>query len=53
MSNINVLDRYVNSIPSIQNALDIFQGEWASLFPEHLGPLQAGNIPLRIYIHYF
>ncbi|MBT9316765.1 class I SAM-dependent methyltransferase [Leptothoe spongobia] len=31
---LNILDAYVNTLPSQQNVLDIFDGEWASKFPE-------------------
>jgi protein-L-isoaspartate O-methyltransferase len=37
---------YVTSVPSEQNALDLFQGEWSSLFPPPLSHLRAGQIPL-------
>lgn len=46
MNDIKVLDRYVDLIPSIQNALDIFQGQWSSSFPGNLASLKAGHIPL-------
>jgi SAM-dependent methyltransferase len=47
MSSGNILDAYVRSAPSPQNATDIFKGEWASQFPAALGvPVQAGGIPL-------
>lgn len=38
----NILDEYVRSAPSAQNALDIFKDEWASKFPAPLAELQAG-----------
>jgi hypothetical protein len=41
----SILDQYVTSIPSAQNALDIFQNEWASKFPGSLAALRAGQIP--------
>src|SRR5215212_97505 len=42
-----ILDAYVHSAPSAQNAIDIFKGEWASRFPAALGtPVEAGGIPL-------
>jgi hypothetical protein len=40
-----ILDSYVTAAPSPQNALDIFQGEWASRLPAVLG-LNAGEVPL-------
>jgi hypothetical protein len=46
MAELEVLDRYIDLPPSVQNALDIFQGEWASLFPGDLASLKAGSIPL-------
>jgi hypothetical protein len=43
----SILDAYVRSAPSAQNAVDIFKGEWASRFPAALGiPVEAGGIPL-------
>lgn len=33
---------YFDTIPSPQNALDIFQGEWYTTVPEELGRLRAG-----------
>ncbi|NJR59199.1 MAG: class I SAM-dependent methyltransferase [Cyanobacteria bacterium CRU_2_1] len=43
---MSILDQYVASAPSPQNALDIFEGEWSSEFPEPLDKLQAGTVPL-------
>ena len=40
----NILDQYVMSAPSPQNALDIFKGEWASKLPDT--NLLAGSITL-------
>jgi hypothetical protein len=45
-SPINILDSYCKSAPSEQNAVDIFQGEWASAFPPPYQDLKAGGIPL-------
>jgi hypothetical protein len=42
-----ILDSYVLSIPSAQNALDIFRGEWSSKFPPPFGHLVAG--PLQLF----
>lgn len=43
----NILDAYVRTAPSAQNAIDIFKGEWASRFPAALEtPVEAGGIPL-------
>jgi hypothetical protein len=40
-----ILDQYVKEAPSAQNALDIFKGEWSSMFPRETH-LLAGSIPL-------
>jgi hypothetical protein len=42
----SVIDLYVSSAPSPQNALDIFQGEWSSLLPSPLKELKVGNSQL-------
>ncbi len=34
---------YARGVPTPQNALDIFAGEWTSLFPAALGPVTAGR----------
>jgi hypothetical protein len=41
-----ILDQYVRSAPSSQNALDIFKGEWWSSLPAPHSALQAGQLPL-------
>jgi len=41
-----VPDEYVGVVPSDQNALDIFQGEWSSQLPASRKDLHAGKIPL-------
>ena len=42
-----ILDAYVHTAPSAQNAVDIMKGEWASRFPCAAGAtIQAGQIPL-------
>ncbi len=41
-----ILDCYVKSAPSPQNALDIFRGEWSSTLPPPLAQLQAGPVGL-------
>ncbi len=41
-----ILNEYVHSAPSPQNALDIFRGEWSSSLPEPLSACRAGNVPL-------
>jgi len=41
-----ILDSYFNSVPSAQNALDIFEGEWASRLPAPYDHLRAGPHPL-------
>ncbi len=30
---MNILDEYINTFPTLQNAFDIFKGEWSSLPP--------------------
>jgi hypothetical protein len=42
----SILDQYVQSAPSPQNALDIFQGEWASRLPGCWAGLRAGGAGL-------
>ncbi|MGQ4649220.1 DUF1698 domain-containing protein [Lyngbya aestuarii] len=37
-----ILEQYIKSAPSPQNAIDIFKGEWSSKLPESLSELQAG-----------
>ncbi len=39
----SVMDLYVDSAPSPQNVLDIFQGEWSSILPEPYITLKAGT----------
>lgn len=43
---MNILDEYVTDIPSDQNALHIFEGEWSSELPGPWKKLRAGTIPL-------
>ena len=43
MSQSSILDLYVKSSPSAQNAIDIFQGEWASMLPVPFSELKAGS----------
>jgi Protein of unknown function (DUF1698) len=40
----SILDEYVTAVPSAQNAVDIFAGEWSSKLP--LPDVTAGPIPL-------
>lgn len=40
-----VLDQYVRSTPSNQNAIDVFAGEWTSALPATAG-VNAGAVPL-------
>jgi 2-polyprenyl-3-methyl-5-hydroxy-6-metoxy-1,4-benzoquinol methylase len=42
----HILNSYVRSAPTAQNALDIFDGEWASSLPSPYSDLRAGRIPL-------
>ena len=41
-----ILDHYLESAPSPQNALSIFQGEWSSKLPAPFADCQAGSTPL-------
>ena len=41
-----ILDQYVRTTPSPQNALDVFKGDWWSKFPSKDVPLQAGTTTL-------
>lgn len=43
-----ILDEYVRKVPSAQNAIDLFKGDWWSAFPAEAGPLQAGHLPLFV-----
>ncbi|HEY1683391.1 MAG TPA: class I SAM-dependent methyltransferase [Tepidisphaeraceae bacterium] len=42
----SILDAYVRTAPSPQNAIDIFKGEWSSKLPPPYNNLSAGGIPL-------
>lgn len=42
----DILNSYVETAPSPQNALDIFKGEWASQLPPPFEDLAAGDTPL-------
>jgi hypothetical protein len=46
MTKIVVENPFVAGLPSPQNALDVFAGEWASRFPAQGPALQAGTVPL-------
>lgn len=41
----SILECYSQNLPSHQEAINVFQGEWASRFPEPLS-LEAGSVPL-------
>jgi Protein of unknown function (DUF1698) len=41
-----VVDRYIDSAPSPQNAINIFKGEWSSRLPGSYANLSAGQIRL-------
>ena len=41
----NMLNGYIRKIPSAQNAVDIFEGEWSSKFPDEFGE-RAGDASL-------
>ena len=38
-----ILDQYVTTTPSPQNAVDIFAGEWSSKLPEPFAEVRAGS----------
>jgi hypothetical protein len=42
---IKILSEYVPTASCIQNALNIFKGEWVSRFPGDLALLEAGQVP--------
>ena len=46
MATGSILDAYVRSAPSHQNALDIFKGEWAAKLPAPFDVLTAGQLNL-------
>src|ERR1035437_8430204 len=46
MSTGSILDSYVRTAHSVQNALDIFVSEWASRLPPPWSKCAAGGIPL-------
>jgi len=41
-----ILDQYIRTMPSPQNALDLFKGEWWSAMPAERAGLVAGTTPL-------
>ncbi len=43
-----ILDQYIRTMPSAQNALDLFKGEWWSSFPADPPGLVAGQTPLFV-----
>lgn len=43
---MNIQDQYIKTAPSVQNALNIFQGEWASKIPGELASFEAGKAEL-------
>jgi SAM-dependent methyltransferase len=46
MASGSILDAYVTTAPSPQNALDIFKGEWAAVLPAPYDHYQAGQLHL-------
>jgi len=42
----SILETYITSYPTPQNAIDIFKGEWSSELPKEHGDLSAGSVPL-------
>jgi hypothetical protein len=43
---MDILESYIKTAPTSQNALDLFKGEWSSKFPASAGHLQAGSAAL-------
>jgi hypothetical protein len=43
---MEILDQYTANAPSLQNTLNIFQGEWSSRLPGALQDTHAGEVPL-------
>ncbi|MDM8545251.1 DUF1698 domain-containing protein [Candidatus Venteria ishoeyi] len=41
MPSNNILDAYITNLPTPQNALNLFQGEWRSKLPEAYAPLKT------------
>ena len=41
-----ILDEYVRTAPSAQNALDVFKGEWWSAMPAGFAGQRAGQLPV-------
>ena len=41
-----ILDEYIMKLPSNQNKLDIFKGEWSSILPSKYGLATGGNVRL-------
>jgi hypothetical protein len=46
MPTIATENPFVLAPPSVQNAIDIFAGEWASRFPSNGPAVNAGTVPL-------
>lgn len=42
----SILQQYVRRMPSPQNALDLFRGDWWSRLPGKFYPMGAGHLPL-------
>lgn len=38
-----ILESYVNTAPSAQNAVDLFKGEWSSTLPDEAGAVSGGS----------
>jgi hypothetical protein len=43
---LDALDQYVSVAPSLQTALDVFDGQWTSRLPGDYANLRAGEVPL-------
>lgn len=46
LSRAQILDQYIRTTPSAQNALDLFTGDWWSTLPGAAAGLRAGQLPL-------
>jgi len=46
VQDLSILDRYIKTAPSIENAVNIFAGEWSSIFPPPYGEITQGRAEL-------
>src|SRR5215210_6998671 len=42
---MNILEEYLTTAPSPQNAIDIFKSQWSCKFPEPFASCAAGPVP--------